>query len=108
MERYVLGFLGLIIYNLYLIERVREKYDLNKDGYSLEEIGVWFRVNWIGFVISTLLTVVVIYFDYMPDLWNALIGIFTDKYVPFIEPYYLIAGALSCLVEFFIQKLVKK
>ncbi len=95
---WVFGYIGWVIYNLYILNKVSKEYDKNQDGYDKKELGKYFKKNAIPVTISFLLVIVGVIG--MPLLW-AWLG---KEGVPFHVSAYFGAGFLAVGL----QKLMEK
>lgn len=94
------GFISWIVYNLYRLDEASHDFDLDQDGYSIDEIGAYWKKHKLKIIISGLLLVVGIL--EMPTIWSFV----TDK--PFSVASYLLAGFLSVALQYVMDKYDKR
>ena len=95
------AFISWLIYNLYRLDQAADEFDINEDGYSIDETGNYFRKNWVKITISFLLLVVGIF--EMEALWKWLLP---SK--EFAMASYFLAGFLSVALQVLMDKYEKK
>lgn len=95
---WIFGYVGWLIYNLYLLNKHSKEYDVNQDGYDKYELWRYVKKNAIGISISFLLVIVGVIG--MPLLWDW----FAKEGVPFHVSAYFLAGFLAIGL----QKLMEK
>lgn len=92
------GYIGWVIYNLYILDKANKHYDPNQDGYDKHELGKYFKKNAVGVLMSFLLVIVGVVG--MPILWDW----FAKEGVEFHRAAYFLAGFLAIGL----QKLMEK
>ena len=90
------GYLGWVIYNIYLLNKAGKEFDIDQDGYSFDEVGNYLKKNSIGILLSFLLVIVGVIG--MPWLWS----MFTDK------EWHPLVYFLSGFMAIGLQKLMEK
>lgn len=95
---WVFGYIGWIIYNLYVLNKASKEYDENQDGYDKEELKKYLKKNAVPILISFLLVIVGVIG--MPLLWEW----FGKEGVTFHVSAYFLAGFLAIGL----QKLMEK
>jgi len=87
MYAWVFGYLGWIIYNIHLLNKAEKEFDIDQDGYSIDEVKKYLKKNSVGILLSFLLVIVGVVG--MPWLWL----LFTEK--DFHPMVYFLAGFMA-------------
>lgn len=95
------GYLGWLIYNLYLLNKAEAQFDVDQDGYSVEEVKRYLKKKSIAIILSFLLVIVGVVG--MPLLW---VWLAPDGMEFHISAYFL-AGGMAVLLQWVLEKRLK-
>jgi hypothetical protein len=107
IELWGMGLSGWIIYNLFLLQRESKKYDTNKNGLELHEIGIYWRLNWLSIITTLALTITIVGFHLTEELFHASLKWMGYPSQDFIRAFHLLPALFSVVIQWGITKATK-
>jgi hypothetical protein len=98
---WIYAFIGWLVYNLYRMDEQSTEFDLDGDGYSFKEVGLYLKKSWIKITISFLLVIYGVF--EMQIIWGWVLS-----GQEFHDASYFVAGFLAVALQFLMDKYGKK